>query len=359
MLITDKNELIYHDSYDRKWQGIPSIERTAKGRIFACWYSGGITEQMGNYSLLVYSDDGGNTFTDPVAVADVGADGRAYDPTLWIDPLGRLWFIWSVMPNNRVEFVRCDDPDAEALVWSEIRTLGWDVMLNKPIVAKNGDWLFPCAVWKKGLYSCGLGAENNPTGAHVFRSRDLGESFEQIGTAIAKDGWYDEHMLLEKNDGSLEMYIRSKYGVAVSASNDGGVTWTPAVDCGFGGPNSRFHIKRLRSGNILLVNHYRFTGRSHMTAMISRDDGKTYEGFLLLDGRSDVSYPDAVEGTDGYIYIIYDRERGAQYHADRDYSKSAREILMAKVTEADIFAGEVRDVGSQLQMVVNRIVLKN
>lgn len=357
MLITDKEILARHDSADRKWQGIPSIERTAKGRIFACWYSGGLTEQMGNYSLLVYSDDGGEHFTPPVAVADVGETGRAYDPTLWIDPLGRLWFFWSVMPNNRVEFVRCDDPDAEALVWSEVRTLGWDVMLNKPIVTKNGDWLFPCAVWKKGMLSCGLGAEDNPTGSHVFLSRDKGETFERIGTAHAKDGWYDEHMLLEKQDGSLEMYIRSKYGVAVSESRDGGITWTPACDSGFGGPNSRFHIKRLSSGNILLVNHHRFTGRSHMTAMISRDDGKTFEGYLLLDGRTDVSYPDAVEGSDGYIYIIYDRERGALYHADRDYSKAAREILMAKVTEADILAGEVRDAGSRLKMIVNKIVL--
>lgn len=313
---------------------------------------------MGNYSLLVYSDDGGNTFTEPVAVADVGADGRAYDPTLWIDPLGRLWFIWSVMPNNRVEFALCNDPDAAELVWSDIRVLGYDVMLNKPIVAKNGDWLFPCAVWKKGLHSCGLGSEDNPQGAHVFRSRDMGETFERIGTVEARDGWYDEHMLLEKNDGTIEMYIRTKYGVAVAESQDGGVTFSEARDCGFGGPNSRFHVKRLRSGNILLVNHYRFIGRSHMTALLSTDDGKTYPHTLLLDERGDVSYPDAVEGADGYIYITYDRERGAQYHADRDYSKSAREILMAKITEKDILAGALVDERSELKMIVDKIILK-
>ena len=357
MLITDLELLKQHDSSARKWQGIPSIERTAKGRIFACWYSGGMTEPMGNYSLLVYSDDGGAHYTDPVAVADVGADGRAYDPTLWIDPKGRLWFIWSVMPKNRVEYVRCDDPDAEVLVWSDVRVLGYDVMLNKPIVTKNGDWLFPCAVWKKGLLSCGLGSDGNPIGAHVFRSRDCGESFERIGTVQARDGWYDEHMLLEKNDGAIEMYIRTKYGVAVSESRDGGETWTEACDCGFGGPNSRFHIRRLRSGRILLVNHYRFVGRSHMTAMLSEDDGKTYPYRLLLDERRDVSYPDAVEGEDGYLYVIYDRERGAHYHADRDYSSSAREILVAKVTEEDILAGELKDSESRLKEIVHKIVL--
>lgn len=358
MLITDKTTLRTHDSAARKWQGIPSIERTAKGRIFACWYSGGVTEQMGNYSLLVYSDDGGETFTPPVAVADVGEAGRAYDPTLWIDPRGRLWFFWSVMPNNRVEFALCEDPDAEVLVWSEIRVLGSDVMLNKPIVTKSGDWLFPVAVWKKGLLSCGLGSEGNPVGSHVFRSRDEGETFEKIGTAEARDGWYDEHMLLEKDDGSLEMYIRTKYGVAVCASRDGGASWSTPYDCGFGGPNSRFHVKKLRSGRVLLVNHYRFSGRSHLTAMLSDDDGKTYPHRLLIDGRSNVSYPDAVEGEDGYIYIVYDRERGAQYHPEIDYSSSAREILMAKITEEDIRLGEVRSEGSRLRMIVDKIVLQ-
>ena len=357
MLITDRAALAAHESTDRKWQGIPSIERTAKGRIFACWYSGGVTEQMGNYSLLVYSDDGGESFTPPVAVADVGAEGRAYDPTLWIDPRGRLWFFWSVMPENRVEFALCDDPDATPLVWSDVRVLGWDVMLNKPIVTGNGDWLFPCAVWRKGLLSCGLGSEGNPVGAHVFRSRDEGRSFERIGTAQARDGWFDEHMLLEKADGSLEMYIRTRYGVAVSESQDGGVSWTPAYDCGFGGPNSRFHVRKLRSGNVLLVNHYRFIGRSHLTAMLSTDDGKTYPYRLLLDERSSVSYPDAVEGEDGYLYVIYDRERGAQYHPEQDYSTSAREILMARITEEDIRSGEVKDPGSRLRMIVHKIVL--
>lgn len=357
MLITDKTSLQNHESSDRKWQGIPSIERTAKGRIFLTWYSGGITEQMGNYSLLVYSDDDGKTFSKPVAVADVGADARAYDPTLWIDPLGRLWFIWSVMPQNRVEFSIVEDPDAETLEFGEVRVLGFDVMLNKPIVTKNGEWLFPCAVWKNGLLSCGLGSDGNPAGAHVFRSTDEGKTFERLGAVNAADGWYDEHMLLEHLDGSVEMFIRTKCGVASAVSTDGCKTFTEARDCGFGGPNSRFHVKRLRSGNILLVNHYRFVGRSHLTALLSTDDGKTFPYTLLLDERKSVSYPDAVEDENGYIYVTYDRERGAQYHADRDYTDAAREILLAKFTEKDILAGELVSEGSKLKMIADKIVL--
>ena len=45
MLITDKNELKKYTSVKRMWQGIPGIERTKGGRLFATWYSGGVTEQ--------------------------------------------------------------------------------------------------------------------------------------------------------------------------------------------------------------------------------------------------------------------------------------------------------------------------
>ena len=35
----------------RTHQGIPSMERTAKGRLFAVWYAGGTTECRDNYVI--------------------------------------------------------------------------------------------------------------------------------------------------------------------------------------------------------------------------------------------------------------------------------------------------------------------
>lgn len=233
MLVTDKIMLEKYSSEKRLWQGIPGIERTAGGRMFACFYSGGENECMGNFAAVIMSDDG-KKFSEPIAVADMGADSRAFDCALWIDPLGRLWFVWAVMPVCRVEFSICDDPDANELKWGPVRTLGYDIMLNKPIVTKNGDWLFPVAVWKPGLVagndcvSDGL----HETGAHVYRSRDLGDTFEKIGTVDAPERWYDEHILFEKQNSDIEMYIRTRYGIGKAVSHDGGASWSDAYDSG-------------------------------------------------------------------------------------------------------------------------------
>ena len=356
MLVTDREKLKDYASDRRIWQGIPGVERTAAGRMFACFYSGEETEMMGNYAALIMSDDGEH-FSEPIAVADVGKDSRAFDSALWIDPLGRLWFFWAVMPECRVEFAVCEQPDAEVLVWSDVRVLGHDIMINKPIVTTDGDWLFPVAVWEQGRVA-GRGCVTDglhETGAHVYRSRDKGESFEKIGTVCAKDRWYDEHMLIETRGGEIEMYVRTSYGIAKAVSKDGGCTWGEDADSGFGGPNSRFYIGRLRSGRVLLVNHVDFTGRNNLTALLSDDDGATFPHRLLIDGRDNVSYPDVCEDAEGNLYIIYDRERGARYKKDVDYDAYAKEILMAKITEEDILAGRLVSPESKLRIVVSKL----
>ena len=91
-------------------------------------------------------------------------------------------------------------------------------------------------------------------------------------------------------------------------------------------------IRRLDSGSLLLVKHGPIsirTKRSHLTAYLSQDDGRTWSNGLLLDERNGVSYPDGQQEKDGTIHIIYDFSR-----------RDARKILMATFTENDITAGD-------------------
>lgn len=351
MFLTDTKQLQNFYSDKRLWQGIPSIAVTEKGRIFVTFYSGGTKEEIGNYAVVIMSD--GGSFSEPVAAA--WQEGyRCFDPCLWIDPLGRLWFTWTRSPQNALYGVICDNPDADSLVWSGEFKIGEDVMMNKPTVLSTGEWMFPIAVWDHGIRVIPY-EEDKQRGSFVYQTLDNGAHFKKIGGADVPERSFDEHMLLEMADGHLCMFVRTFYGIGVSHSYDGGKTWTKGADSGLGGPSSRFHIRRLQSGRILLVNHDRFKGRNNLTAMLSDDEGATWKWKLLLDERDDVSYPDAFEAADGYIYIVYDRERGAFKRNVSEAQKCAREILLARLTEDDIIHGRVSNGGSRLKQVVSKL----
>jgi len=354
MLITHPEKLKSYASQRRYWQGIPSIALSKAGKVFIAFYSGGVTEQPGNYCLLLRSADGGITFQDPIAVAHHGSNERCYDPALWLDPLGRLWFIYSTTPDFQVWAAICDDPDADVLSWHTPRPIGYDVMLNKPIVTRDGAWLFPMAVWREGIQVWEKSFRKNGL-SYAFESRDEGETFQCIGGADVPNRWFDEHMFIEMRDGSLKVMVRTANGIGTASSFDGGKTWTPEEDGCIAGPCSRFHLRRLASGSILLINHYQFDGRNNLAAMLSDDEMKSWSHVLMLDERKNISYPDADVDKEGNIFITYDRERGAFYDPNKDYSNSAREILLAKITEDDIRAGRLVSPGSFLKYPVSAL----
>ncbi len=357
MLITDRKELEQYYSNHMVWVGIPSIERTKRGRIFITAYSGGTDENYGNFCFLLKSDDEQN-FGEPVAVTFLEGKKRCYDPTIWIDPINRLWFIWNVMPGEKVYAAICDDPDADNLIFSEPFYIGRGIMLNKPTVLTSGEWLFPIALWDFSLWNHMRKSDlkdDDESAAFVYKTSDNGKTFIKLGGVAAKDRCFDEHMVLEQQNGVLRMLIRTYYGIAHSFSYDRGKCWSKAEDSFIKGPCSRFFISRLKSGRVLLINHYNFSGRNNLTALLSDDDGKTFKYSLLLDERSNIAYPDAVESDDGFIYITYDRERGAFLENMEQVYNQSREILTAKITEADIINGALINEKSYLKRVAFKL----
>lgn len=348
MFLPKQNEFL---PAGRRWQGIASMERSPKGRLFCVFYSGGETEQNGNYIVLTLSDDDGKTWIDPVAIIrhPDTENMRLYDPNIWLDPLGRLWITWAISRNyfdgrNGVWTAICNLPDApiEQLTFTTPKRIANGIMMCKPTVLKSGAWLFPCAIW-----ACINPTETHPECAHerfsnVYVSYDHGETFALLGGADVPNRCFDEHMVVERRDGTLWMLVRRYDGIGEAFSYDGGSTWWQERLTNLGGPCSRFFLRRLRSGNLLMVNHYNFRGRNNLMAKLSFDDGYTWVGGLMLDERSDVSYPDGTEDENGFIYIAYDHER-----------YNAREILMAKFTEKDILAGTCVNCQSRLKVLIS------
>ena len=344
-----------YQSAARLYQGVPGLARDAKsGRLWATWYSGGRGESKENYVVVVTSGDDGVTWTEPVLVIDPPNTVRTSDSCLWTTPDGRLLLFYTQneaakqLHDGRwgVWFTFCEQPGRADSTWTKPVRMCDGIMLNKPTVLRDGTWLLPVAHWY-----------NRAHGAGIVRSRDAGRTYTWIGGAPGRNADWDgqttgggmEHIIIERNDGSLWMPMRIKDGLAETTSNDGGVTWTAPVRSAIEGPGSRFHVRRLRSGRWLMVNHVGFARegsllaqRSHLTAMLSDDEGKTWPHRLLLDDRSQVSYPDAVETDEGRLYIIYDRERSG-----------AREILLAVTTEADITAGKPGPA-TKLRQLINK-----
>ena len=208
--------------------------------------------------------------------------------------------------------------------------------MDKPLVLSSGEWVFPVCTWYTAQSS------------KMLVSTDRGKTWSVRGGATMpqSERLFDEHAFVERKDGSLWLLSRTKYGIAESVSTDRGVTWPDLQPSKLLHPTARFFIRRLASGNLILVKHgplYKQTGRSHLTAYVSTDDGATWRGGLLLDERSGVSYPDGQQDKDGLIRVIYDYDRVGE-----------RLILMASFREEDALSGNAGAPTVALRQIVSK-----
>ena len=346
--------------YDQLDYGMTiGIERTPKGRLWACWVAGGDSPKA--FFVLASSDDDGESWSKPRLVVDSHSRNLPRDRSilvgnLWTDPLGRLWLFFDQsmdMFDGRagVWAARCENPDAATPVWSPPRRIWHGVMLNKPTVLSTGEWLLPISLDQRGGFGPFKGTfkELDPfRGANVFASTDQGATWERRGCVTFPHPDWHEHMLVERRDGTLWMLARTGKGIMQSTSGDRGATWSaPSVPEGIRHPVARFHVRRLASGRLLMVKHGdtmgTHEGRSKLKAFLSEDDGRTWKGGLMLDERKGISYPDGFQAPDGTIYISYDRNRSTD-----------GEILLARFTEADVLGGKLVGARSRLRMLISR-----
>ena len=339
----------YHPDY-RGWQSAPCIVRTPGGRLL-CTFSGDNSlqpdETPNNYNLICISDDDGATWREEWII-DHPDSVRMHEPILWIAPDGALWHFWAQSYNwwdgrAGVWAMRCQNPEAERLTWSQPRRLCHGVLATTPMAARNGEWYFPVSIWKH--FPSTYNSLPELAFSNLYISRDSGETLEYVGSANEPTTTFDENCVTERPDGSFLMIMRTHNSIASSESFDRGKTWSTPVPM-MDSPSSRSFLARFPSGNLLLIAHHDFlepeldaqgnpTGRQYgnrknMTAFLSEDGGKTWPWNLLLDSQRNISYPAGMITPDGRAYIAYDHERY------RD-----REIWYASFTEEEIRQGQL------------------
>ncbi|WP_346026796.1 sialidase family protein [Beduinella massiliensis] len=355
-------EGVQYRAAGRTWQGIPAIERTRGGTLIAAWYTGMHGEVCGNFVQVERSDDDGLTWTDGwLVVKHDDPAVRCFDPCLWRDPSDRLWLFWAQSGFGQFDgrvgvwACECEAPDEIHPQFSEPRRIANGIMLNKPTVTRSGEWLMPCSLWGDDYVK--IAGPGHPelareVGANVYVSVDEGRTFAHRSGILMPGRVFDEHSIVELADGRLWMLTRCVGGIGQAFSQDSGHTWQEIGPSGHTGPNSRFNITRLSTGELLLINHMNPTNvldrkpwkrRDNLMAMLSLDDGKSWIGGLMLDTRPEISYPDATEGPDGRIYVVYDHER-----------YKAREILLSVFTIEDVLAGAPVSSGARMREVVSK-----
>lgn len=344
-------------SYDKLDYGMNmGIEKTPRGRFWMCWTAGG--DNPDSFMLLASSDDKGKTWSAPRLVMDGRIDGLAQSRTvqngnLWTDPAGKLWFFFDQAMMDfdgraGIWYTVCRNPDASSPKWSAPERIWHGTAKSKPIVLKNGDWVLPVSLLNRKIiynhpdYTDAYHDLDSLRKAHIFVSRNNGKTWIRRGGVRFPDPSFDEHHIIELRDGRLWMTARTNDGIWQSFSRDEGVTWSvPAKFLNH--VSSRHFIRRLTSGNILLVKHgalnERTKKRSHLYAYVSEDEGATWKGGLLLDEREGISYPDGFQDN-GTIYITYDFNRSSHGH-----------IYMMRFKEADVLHGNESGRGLERTLI--------
>ena len=351
----------------RQHTAYPGIARTPRGRLWVCWGAG--EDGPGGYSMMASSDDDGRTWSGPRYILKEPPTPNGFPRSingtyLWTDPQGRLWWFF---PYSLGIF------DGRAGIWApSVKTPmptnwngrsrgGWRTANTSTSRSSCATAAGCCprrcsrgciGVRMGDMKDSDLFPELDPLRMSNFMaSMDQGATWERRGgvTAPPQDWDWDEPHFIAKSSGELRCLLRTRYGLCESRSVDGGRNWSPPEPSKLVHTASRIFTMKLQSGKVLLVKHgqlFEKTGRTHLTAYLSDDEGETWHGGLLLDERP-CSYPDGIQSPDGRIHIVYDQER------------TNGQILMASIREEDVRAGKVVSKDASLKTLVRSAVSVN
>ncbi|WP_152608726.1 sialidase family protein [Croceibacterium mercuriale] len=317
----------------RTFQAIPTITFTGNRLWLAYFGFNGLPtgEVTGTYQILVYSDDGGRTWSREhyFVPADPRVD-RVGDARLWTAPDGKLWMFYfqsgdgqTIDQQNGAWVTIIDSPEASEPQFGRGFWFG-DGIVNRPF-RYQGDWLVPLdyVFYNKPR-------QPQRAGQHLYRIDWMNRRFTYVTTLprnLRAD--FNEPALVELRDGSLLLSNRSHAGNLISRTIPGTWRWSTAEPFnGFPTDQTRTALQRSPSGRLVLVTNKSNVTRENMTIALSNDEGQTWPHQYTFDIRPGTSYPDIAFAPNGDILVAY------------DFGRYWGAILLARFNEESLVRGE-------------------
>ena len=295
----------------------PNIVRSESGRLFCLWTTGGPYEPHEyNYWYICYSDDNGATWVR-AAIWDTWVDqvikgtkdAVIFESNINITEDNELFMFYSLRENvNGGQTPACVQGYVKV---SNIEQTPDTWTLSDPHVIGIGFFAkHTYRVLSDGTYMACFQDDRDERYVLVYVSNDHGITWDYYSKVYAPQAFsYDEPILMEKDDGTLWMTLRTrKQFMYQSFSVDGGRNWSIATKYFMPNTDTRFCIKELSNGDWVMAYNNSQSGRTNMTIALSKDEGKSWHNKILLYPGF-CSYPDLQIDEDdgktktwGYIY---------------------------------------------------------
>lgn len=313
---------------------IPGIVTSKKGTLIAVYdirYESSLDLQNNIDIGVSRSTDGGRSWGPMIKAIDMGewdglpeaqngvgdpavlvdeTTGRLYIAALWTHGIGagRAWTATGqgMSPEETGQIVLAySDDDGRSWskpesITSQVKQPEWYLTLQGPgrgITMKDGTLVFPIQH---------IGSDRIPC-AGIMYSRDGGKTWATHEHARTNT---TEAQVAELPDGSLMLSMRDnrKTGRAVSTSSDMGRTWKEHPSSGTL-PEPVCMASLINAGEYLLFSNPAVpagSGRNHTTIRLSRDNGLSWNGGILLDEEENWGYSCMTMIDEDTVGILYE-----------------------------------------------------
>ncbi len=311
-LIKKVQEYIFEEERPFKSCHASTLVVLPDGSILVSWF-GGSKEGADDVGIWSAKKQDGK-WSVPEKVADIEGIPH-WNPVLFQRQDGRIILYYKIgktIPKWYTLFIYSDDGGK---TWSEPKELvkgdigGRGPVKNKPIILSDGTWAAPASLEGKYWDAC------------VDLSFDQGETW-QMSDMVPYT--HDNTMpgkgiiqptLWESEPGHVHMLLRSTAArIFRSDSTDGGKTWCPAYATYLPNNNSGIDLDRADDGTLILA--YNPVGmykgpRSPLILGVSEDNGMQWsQGAILEKFFGEFSYPAVVVRKEtAYVTYTWQRER--------------------------------------------------